>query len=122
MAAPDLPPSESNSCRDSDARKTIEGEIAIVGLGYVGLPLAVSFAKHLPVLGFGHQYAPRGRTSTGRLRRRSLIQHPFQKALPHVTGFFNHKSWRVSCSNEVAVRSVPTRRWRHGRMAEQDGG
>lgn len=28
------------------------GTIAIVGLGYVGLPLAVEFAKHRPVVGF----------------------------------------------------------------------
>ena len=27
-------------------------KIAIIGLGYVGLPLAVEFAKHRPVLGF----------------------------------------------------------------------
>ena len=27
-------------------------KIAIVGLGYVGLPLAVEFAKHYPVVGF----------------------------------------------------------------------
>ena len=32
--------------------KRIEGSVAIVGLGYIGLPLAVSFAKHLPVVGF----------------------------------------------------------------------
>src|SRR5579862_196642 len=32
--------------------KKIEGKVAIVGLGYVGLPLAVSFAKHIPVVGF----------------------------------------------------------------------
>jgi UDP-N-acetyl-D-galactosamine dehydrogenase len=29
-----------------------EGTVGIVGLGYVGLPLAVSFAKHLKVVGF----------------------------------------------------------------------
>ena len=27
-------------------------KIAIIGLGYVGLPLAVEFAKKIPVLGF----------------------------------------------------------------------
>ena len=27
-------------------------EIAVIGLGYVGLPLAVEFGKHLPVVGF----------------------------------------------------------------------
>ena len=32
--------------------RKIEGKIAVVGLGYVGLPLAVSFARHIPVVGF----------------------------------------------------------------------
>ncbi len=32
--------------------KKIEGTVAVVGLGYVGLPLAVTFAKHLKVIGF----------------------------------------------------------------------
>jgi UDP-N-acetyl-D-galactosamine dehydrogenase len=32
--------------------KKIEGTVGIVGLGYVGLPLAVAFAKHLEVVGF----------------------------------------------------------------------
>ena len=27
-------------------------QMAIIGLGYVGLPLAVSFARHRPVIGF----------------------------------------------------------------------
>ena len=27
-------------------------KIAIVGLGYVGLPLAVALSKHFPVIGF----------------------------------------------------------------------
>ncbi|HIO41364.1 MAG TPA: hypothetical protein EYN34_00550, partial [Aquifex sp.] len=26
--------------------------VAVIGLGYVGLPLAVAFAKHFPVIGF----------------------------------------------------------------------
>ena len=29
-----------------------DSRIAVIGLGYVGLPLAVEFAKHRPVLGF----------------------------------------------------------------------
>ena len=32
--------------------KTIQGPVAVVGLGYVGLPLAASFARHLKVIGF----------------------------------------------------------------------
>ena len=29
-----------------------EGKLAVIGLGYVGLPLAAAYAKHFPVLGF----------------------------------------------------------------------
>ena len=32
--------------------KQDEINIAVIGLGYVGLPLAVEFSKHYPVLGF----------------------------------------------------------------------
>jgi UDP-N-acetyl-D-glucosamine/UDP-N-acetyl-D-galactosamine dehydrogenase len=32
--------------------RKIEGIVGVVGLGYVGLPLAVTFAKHLQVVGF----------------------------------------------------------------------
>jgi UDP-N-acetyl-D-galactosamine dehydrogenase len=32
--------------------KQITGTVAVVGLGYVGLPLAASFAKHVKVIGF----------------------------------------------------------------------
>jgi UDP-N-acetyl-D-galactosamine dehydrogenase len=32
--------------------RKIDGTVAVVGLGYVGLPLAVSLAKHVPVVGF----------------------------------------------------------------------
>ena len=31
---------------------TSDQKLAVIGLGYVGLPLAVEFGKHLPVLGF----------------------------------------------------------------------
>jgi UDP-N-acetyl-D-galactosamine dehydrogenase len=33
-------------------KKTADAKVAIVGLGYVGLPLAVEFGKHLDALGF----------------------------------------------------------------------
>lgn len=32
--------------------KLVAKHVAVVGLGYVGLPIAIAFAKHLPVLGF----------------------------------------------------------------------
>ena len=30
----------------------MENKIAIIGLGYVGLPLAIEFAKYFPTIGF----------------------------------------------------------------------
>lgn len=35
-----------------DSLKTKQSKIAIIGLGYVGLPIALSFARHLSVIGF----------------------------------------------------------------------
>lgn len=31
-----------------------EEKLALIGLGYVGMPLAVEFAKHVKVIGFNH--------------------------------------------------------------------
>ena len=31
-----------------------EEKLALIGLGYVGMPIAVEFAKHVPVIGFNH--------------------------------------------------------------------
>lgn len=41
---------------DNLYEKLIRGEekLALVGLGYVGMPIAVEFAKHVPVIGFNH--------------------------------------------------------------------
>src|SRR5207244_12353940 len=33
---------------------TTAWRIGVVGLGYVGLPLAIEFAKHFPTVGFDH--------------------------------------------------------------------
>ena len=40
--------------------------IAIIGLGYVGLPLAVEFGKHRPVLGFDINQARVAELQAGR--------------------------------------------------------
>lgn len=36
--------------------RLVEGEekLALIGLGYVGMPIAVEFAKHVNVIGFNH--------------------------------------------------------------------
>ena len=37
---------------EMEKEKYINGTVAVVGLGYVGLPLAVAFAEHMPTIGF----------------------------------------------------------------------
>ena len=37
---------------EMEKEKYLNGPVAVVGLGYVGLPLAVAFAKHVPTIGF----------------------------------------------------------------------
>lgn len=41
---------------DSLYERLVEGEekLALIGLGYVGMPIAVEFAKHVKVIGFNH--------------------------------------------------------------------
>ena len=31
-----------------------EEKLALIGLGYVGMPIAVEFAKHIKVIGYNH--------------------------------------------------------------------
>ncbi|MFB1488274.1 MULTISPECIES: NAD(P)-binding domain-containing protein [unclassified Thiocapsa] len=46
--------------------------IAIIGLGYVGLPLAVEFAKHRPVIGFDINQARIAELTAGRDSTREI--------------------------------------------------
>ncbi len=40
-------------------------KLAMVGLGYVGMPIAVEFAKHIKVIGFDINKLTRGRRFNG---------------------------------------------------------
>jgi UDP-N-acetyl-D-glucosamine/UDP-N-acetyl-D-galactosamine dehydrogenase len=46
-------------------KKIADSQIAIIGLGYVGLPLAVEFGKHYPTLGFDINQARIGELTDG---------------------------------------------------------
>lgn len=59
-------------------------KISIIGLGYVGLPLAVEFAKHYPVIGFDKKKERieellRNIDSTGEVSFGMLTRYPFEK-------------------------------------------
>jgi len=54
--------------------------IGIIGLGYVGLPLAVYMARHFPVLGFDVNKARVGELAGGRDRTGEVIDEEFAAA------------------------------------------
>src|ERR1700687_764690 len=55
-------------------------QIGIIGLGYVGLPLAVHMARHFPVLGFDVDIERIAELQTGRDRTREVTETEFAAA------------------------------------------
>ena len=54
--------------------------IGVIGLGYVGLPLAVYLARHFPVLGFDIDKERVGELSGGVDRTREVTEEEFAHA------------------------------------------
>ena len=84
--------------------KFSEVKIAVIGLGYVGLPLAVAFAKHYPVIGFDInlkrvEELKAGQDSTFEISNSELVA---SKALSFTSNEVNLKS----CN--VFIVTVPT--------------
>lgn len=55
-------------------------EIAVIGMGYVGLPLAVAFSRHFPVLGFDLNVERVRELASGIDRRREVPDSTLQAA------------------------------------------
>ena len=69
--------------RDPGKRRPAELEnvrVGIIGLGYVGLPLAVYMARHFPVLGFDVNTARVGELAGGRDRTGEVTDEEFAAA------------------------------------------
>ena len=79
-------------------------KICVVGLGYVGLPLAVYLGKEFPVLGFDINEVRVGELKSGTDRTRELDQIE-RELLPKVV-FTSHPSDLASCN--VFIVTVPT--------------
>ena len=56
-------------------------KVAVIGLGYVGLPLAVAFSRHVPVLGFDINAARVAELNGGEDRTLEVTPAELQKAL-----------------------------------------
>lgn len=79
-------------------------QIAIVGMGYVGLPLAVEFGKHLPTIGFDINSARIDKLRSG--QDDTLEVDPAElKAVPHLE-FTDDVARLTECN--VFIITVPT--------------
>ena len=93
-----------------------ETKIAVVGLGYVGLPLAVAFAEKFPVVGFDTdvqrvQSITEGKDHTLEVSSKALAQvilhsKPFTK--PNSIGFFPSANTKDIESATIYIVTVPT--------------
>ena len=84
--------------------KVINKPIAIVGLGYVGLPLAVEFGKFCPVIGFDINAKRISELQAG--RDNTLETEPQElKSAKHLTFSTQLEDLRVAC---IYIVTVPT--------------
>ena len=79
--------------------------IAIVGLGYVGLPLAVYMARHFPVLGFDIDKGRVAELAEGKDRTREATPEEFAAARANLT-FSASEADLATCN--VFIVTVPT--------------
>jgi UDP-N-acetyl-D-galactosamine dehydrogenase len=95
--------------------------IAVIGLGYVGLPLAVEFSKHFPVVGFDINEKRIAELRKGHDRtlevEDSLLQEVLVDALPAQggKGFFCSNKLEDIASCNVYIVTVPTPVDKHNR-------
>jgi UDP-N-acetyl-D-galactosamine dehydrogenase len=93
-----------------------ETKIAVIGLGYVGLPLAVAFATKFPVVGFDTdaqrvQSITEGKDLTLEVSSKALAQvmlhsEPFTK--PNSIGFFPSANTKDIQGATIYIVTVPT--------------
>jgi len=85
-------------------RAISELKLAIIGLGYVGLPLAVEFSKHRPVIGFDINAARIAALREGRDATRELDEHELRAA--RTLKYSTDVADLVDCN--VYIVTVPT--------------
>ncbi|MBP1680136.1 MAG: nucleotide sugar dehydrogenase [Proteobacteria bacterium] len=81
-------------------------KIAIIGLGYVGLPLAVEFAKKYPVVGFDIYQTRIDELKQGYDRTLELTEMEVKEAITHEMEFTTNLETLRSCT--IFIVTVPT--------------
>lgn len=97
-----------------------ESKIAIIGLGYVGLPLAVAFAQKYKVIGFDINFARVDELQNGhdhtlevedKLLQAILLKHPDEKS----RGLHNTSAVGALADCNIYIVTVPTPTDKHNR-------
>jgi len=81
-------------------------KIAIIGLGYVGLPLAVEFAKKYPVVGFDIYQTRIDELKNGYDRTLELTEAEVKEAIAHKMEFSTNLKTLHDCT--IFIVTVPT--------------
>ena len=76
-------------------------KIAIIGLGYVGLPLAVEFAKKYPVIGFDIDIQRIAQISMGEDKTLGIKNHDLKKVLLRLGKNQPHEKSGLITSNDI---------------------
>jgi UDP-N-acetyl-D-galactosamine dehydrogenase len=83
-----------------------EQKIAILGLGYVGLPLAAAFSKHFPVIGFDINADRIEELSHGFDRTKEITNEELSETLHYGISFTNDENHLAACT--IYIVTVPT--------------
>lgn len=93
----------------------MQHKIAIIGLGYVGLPLAVEFAKKYPVIGFDINQKRIEELSSGKDSTLEIAENHLQSVLTNIApqegaGLFvtNAVEYLKSCNTYIVTVPTPT--------------
>jgi len=98
-------------------------KIAVIGLGYVGLPLAVEFGKKFPVIGFDINSGRVKELNDGHDRTLEVEDHDLKSVLVSENPITTYKSNGLLCSNDlesigncnIYIVTVPTPTDKHNR-------
>lgn len=81
-------------------------KICVIGLGYVGLPLAVRFAEHFKVIGFDISEKRINELNNGIDRTGEIKKEDFEKINDNI--IFTNDEKRIKEGNVIII-TVPTR-------------
>jgi UDP-N-acetyl-D-galactosamine dehydrogenase len=96
----------------------MQNKIAIIGLGYVGLPLAVEFAKKFPTIGFDINAQRIAELNSGFDRTLEVEDAHLKSVLasnPGELGLFNSRNIEDISSCNIFIITVPTPTDKHNR-------